>query len=387
MKKKSTGGSKPKKKPAPSRGRRKTTYEEEPSREDEKGPTIGTLATEDANQDDGTAVEAKKNKVELALEKFAAVTVQKKMEGLKAEFASLANFVPADAAATTFSQHKDKNRYNNILCYDHSRVVLKYHVPPETDYVHANWISDTKNICLGDCKYICAQAPNDASINDFWRMIWQEKVKQIIMLCKTVENGKPKCAQYWPLTVGDTKQYGTVSVTNLKIATPEKEHVFESSVLQVSVGTETYQIIQHRWINWPDFGVPDSGMGMLRLLRIVRDSKKVLIHCSAGVGRTGTVMAVEVCLRNLLEGKDVSPIEVLKDLRSQRAGSIQTENQYLFVHKTIFEYMHVKKVAKNEITEFNAAYQEVLKAPPSPAPASTPPPAASPKPATPPPTT
>uniref|UniRef100_A0AC34F446 Uncharacterized protein n=1 Tax=Panagrolaimus sp. ES5 TaxID=591445 RepID=A0AC34F446_9BILA len=173
---------------------------------------------------------------------------------------------------------------------------------------------DTKNICLGDCKYICAQAPNDASINDFWRMLLQEKVKQIIMLCKTVKNGKPKCAQYWPLTVGDTKQYGTVSVTNLKIATPEKEHVFESSVLQVSVGAETYQIIQHRWINWPDFGVPDSGMGMLRLLRIVRDSKKVLIHCSAGVGRTGTVMAVEVCLRNLLEGKDVSPIEVLKDL-------------------------------------------------------------------------
>uniref|UniRef100_A0AC34FE00 Tyrosine-protein phosphatase domain-containing protein n=1 Tax=Panagrolaimus sp. ES5 TaxID=591445 RepID=A0AC34FE00_9BILA len=207
---------------------------------------------------------------------------------------------------------------------------------PKKKPASANWITDTKNICLGDCKYICAQAPNDAAIDDFWRMIWQEKVKQIIMLCKTFENGELKCAQYWPLTVGDTKKYGTVSVTNLKIATPEKEHVFESSVLQVSVGTETYQLIQHRWL--------------------------------------------EVCLRNFMEGKDVSPIEVLKDLRSQRPKMVQTEKQYLFVHKTIFEYMHVKKVAKNEITEFNAAYQEVLKAPPSPAPASTPPPAASPKP-------
>jgi protein tyrosine phosphatase len=211
-------------------------------------------------------------------------------------------------------------------------------------------------------------------------MLWQEKVKHIIMLCRTVENGKPKCAQYWPLNVGETRQYGSVTVTNVKISTPDKEHAFESNYFQVSVGTESFHLHQHRWINWPDFGVPDSGMGMLRLLRIVRDSKKVLIHCSAGVGRTGTVMIVEVLLRNLLDGKDVSPLDTLKDLRCQRSGSVQTENQYLFVHKTIFEYMNAKKIARNEVGEFNAAYLETLKAAlPKPAPDA----AASPTPAKP----
>lgn len=109
------------------------------------------------------------------------------MEGLKAEFASLASFIPPDAASTVFALHKDKNRYHNIPCYDHSRVVLKYNVPPETDYIHvsllrlesgesehesiqANWISDTNHMKLG-CRFICSQAPTDATTNDFWRMV------------------------------------------------------------------------------------------------------------------------------------------------------------------------------------------------------------------------
>ena len=125
----------------------------------------------------------------------------------------------------------------------------------------------------------------------------------------------------------------------------------------------------------------------MRLLRHVRDAKNTLIHCSAGVGRTGTVMAVEVCLRSLLEGRDISvsiqqlkplqslkqiffqPLDILKDLRSQRAGMIQTEGQYLFVHRALIEYIHAKKVARAEATEFLNAYMLYAAKPPtSPAP-------------------
>uniref|UniRef100_A0A7E4VND6 Tyrosine-protein phosphatase domain-containing protein n=1 Tax=Panagrellus redivivus TaxID=6233 RepID=A0A7E4VND6_PANRE len=187
----------------------KTTREEET---EDAGPAGGaTVATVEENQiEDGTAIETKpadkaglkpKGKSETALEKFAADITAKKIEGLRAEFASLATYVPTDPAATVFSQHKDKNRYNNIPCLDRTRVVLKYQVPPETDYIHANWTMIPESLVKLGNKYICCQAPTEATLNDWWRMIWQEKPKHIIMLCRVVENGKPKCAQYWPLNV------------------------------------------------------------------------------------------------------------------------------------------------------------------------------------------
>uniref|UniRef100_A0A7E4VL49 Tyrosine-protein phosphatase domain-containing protein n=1 Tax=Panagrellus redivivus TaxID=6233 RepID=A0A7E4VL49_PANRE len=349
----------------------KTTREEET---EDAGPAGGaTVATVEENQiEDGTAIETKpadkaglkpKGKSETALEKFAADITAKKIEGLRAEFASLATYVPTDPAATVFSQHKDKNRYNNIPCLDRTRVVLKYQVPPETDYIHANWTMIPESLVKLGNKYICCQAPTEATLNDWWRMIWQEKPKHIIMLCRVVENGKPKCAQYWPLNVGDSKTYATVTVQHVRACTPEKEKVFESSLLNVSVGAESFQLQQHRWLDWPDFGVPNSGMGVLRLLRLVRDSKDCtsLIHCSAGVGRTGTVMAVEIVLRCLIDGKDISALEILKELRNSRAASMQTEGQYLFLHRTLIEYIHAKKLAKNEAAEFSAAYVEYMK--------------------------
>uniref|UniRef100_F1L8J6 Tyrosine-protein phosphatase non-receptor type 9 n=3 Tax=Ascaris suum TaxID=6253 RepID=F1L8J6_ASCSU len=304
----------------------------------------------------------KKSKADTALEKFALATVAKKIDGLKAEFASLKSWTPQKTAQTAFAANKTRNRYNNVPCYDDTRVVLKFDVPPEVDYIHANYVK-TK-LCKLDNKFICTQGPMDTTINDFWRMTWQEKPRSIIMLCKLTEGGKPKCAQYFPGKTNETKQFGKVVVQNVRTTSPASETVFESVQLNVCVtGEPTIKITLFKWLDWPDFGVPASGMGMLRILRQVRDcpNTTAIVHCSAGIGRTGTIVACEICLKILLEGKNLNVLDVIKEIRSQRAGAVQTEAQYVYLHKTLLEYINAKKIDKEKISEFFTAYKAYQK--------------------------
>lgn len=143
-------------------------------------------------------------------------------------------------------------------------------------------------------KFICSQGPMEAcatssgTVDDFWRMIWQEKVKFIVMLCNVVEDGKVKCAQYFPVNSDESKLYGSVTVANKKNITTSSEKSFESLLLEVSVeGSLPSQLTLMRWNDWPDFSVPQSGMGMIRILKAIHDQPKAtaLIHCSAGIGR------------------------------------------------------------------------------------------------------
>uniref|UniRef100_A0A915A731 Protein-tyrosine phosphatase n=1 Tax=Parascaris univalens TaxID=6257 RepID=A0A915A731_PARUN len=158
---------------------------------------------------------------------------------LKAVFASLKSWSPQKTAQTAFAANKTRNRYNNVPCYDDTRVVLKFDVPPEVDYIHANYVKT--NLCKLDNKFICTQGPMDTTINDFWRMTWQEKPRSIIMLCTVTEGGKPKCAQYFPGKTNETKQFSKVVVQNVRTTSPASETVFESVQLNVCV---------------TDFGVP-----------------------------------------------------------------------------------------------------------------------------------
>ncbi|KHN84604.1 Tyrosine-protein phosphatase non-receptor type 9 [Toxocara canis] len=323
--------------------------------------TMETVEEEEIRNDKQSKLKKKPSSV-LAFEKFAIDTVAKKIEGLQAEFAALKSFTPINTAQTAFMAHKDRNRYSNIPCFDTTRVVLTYGVPPETDYIHANYVKTA--MCNLRNTYICTQAPMESTINDFWRMVWQEKPKCIVMLCKLFEGGKSKCAQYFPAKASETQQYGSVVVQNIKKTSPVNETVFESIQLNVCVaGQPTIAVTLFKWLDWPDFGVPSSGMGMLRILRQIRDQPhtKAIIHCSAGVGRTGTMIACEICLRTLLEGKELNVIDVVKEIRSQRACAIQTEGQYVYLHRTLLEYINAKKIAKERNAEFFAAYKTYQK--------------------------
>jgi len=299
-----------------------------------------------------------KKQSELVMERFLMALAPKKIDGLKAEFKEIQSFQAPDTTATAFAANKDKNRYHNILCFDKTRVPLTFKVPPETDYIHANWV-DSSLATLTN-KYICTQGPTETTVNDFWRLIWQEKVRHVVMLCGVVENGKPKCAQYYPLAVDEPKNYGAVTVTNKRNLTAPNEKIFEATMFEVVADNqEPFGLTLYRWLDWPDFSIPQSGMGMLRILKAIRDQPNTtaLIHCSAGVGRTGTLMACEICLRIMLEGKELSVPDVVKELRTQRAGLIQTESQYIYLHRALCEYLHAKKCAKKaELAEFFTAF-------------------------------
>ncbi|KAI6188484.1 hypothetical protein M3Y98_00360000 [Aphelenchoides besseyi] len=336
----------------PGRGRGGT------SRDEDEHVNHATVATVDENSGRNAPTDLRPRKpAEIAMINFGTMVAAKRIEGLKAEFKEIQGYQPPDTAATAFAQHKDKNRYNNIPCFDRTRVVLKYHVPPDTDYIHANHV-DSSLVKITN-RYICTQGPTDATTNDFWRMVWQEKARHVVMLCRTIEANKPKCAQYYPLQLGESKVYGTITVTHNKNITLPNEKIFESLLMDVSVGEEKIQLVLHH------FGVPQSGMGMLRILKHIRDTKDstAIVHCSAGVGRTGTIMACEICLRVLLEGKElnVSVPDVVKELRAQRAASIQTEGQYIYLHRTLCEYVHAKKLIKDTIADFFQAYHEYSK--------------------------
>jgi protein tyrosine phosphatase len=353
----------------PKKGAKRSTKRQRSIKRDEEvtesaGPNpTATTATVD---DNGASSHQENNKdavMNASMDKFCQTTVAKKIEGLKAEFASLAAFVPAEPAATVFqTAGKEKNRYSNIPCYDKTRVILKFQVPPESDYIHANYV-DTSMIKLSN-KYICAQAPMTTTLNDWWRLIWQEKPKNIIMLCKLIENGKPKCADYFPNAVGEQRQFGNVCVQFVRGPLNANEKAYESIMLRVIVGTEQCALTVHKWGDWPDFGVPSSGMGILRLLRLIRNDSgsTALIHCSAGVGRTGTVMTIDLAIRAILEGKDVNILEILKEIRSHRACAVQTEGQYVFIHQCLFEFAKAKKLARTEAHEFATQYANYRKA-------------------------
>lgn len=143
------------------------------------------------------------------LDRLAAARIP----GLLKQYAELKAYVPPNNAATAFDANKGKNRYTDQPCFDHTRVRLTYNVPPEEDYINANWVEMPG---LGN-RFICTQGPMQNTVNDFWRLVWQEKATSIIMLCQVEEGGKPKCAQYWPPKAEEEKAYGTITVKNLEV--------------------------------------------------------------------------------------------------------------------------------------------------------------------------
>ncbi|KAH7722305.1 tyrosine phosphatase [Aphelenchoides avenae] len=268
--------------------------------------------------------------------------------GLQKQYIELKAYVPPNNAAIAFDANKAKNRYTDQPCYDHTRVKLTYNTPPEEDYIHANWVEMPG---LGN-RFICAQGPMPNTINDFWRM----------SCCQTEEGGKPKCTQYWPLKPEETKAYGTVTVKNLDVC--EQDKAFVVVRLEVSIaGQVPLQTELFKWRDWPDKHVPKSGLGVLRLLRFIRDKKDsvAVVHCSAGVGRTGTVVAIAMAMAKIYEKQAFVMYDLVKELRGMRHNAVQAEVQYLYVYKTVCEYIHAKGLQRPTLAQFSAEYDTYVK--------------------------
>lgn len=235
--------------------------------------------------------------------------------------------------------NQTKNRYIDILPYDDNRVVLsEIHGEPGSDYINASYVNGFKE----PRKYIAAQGPKEETMTDFWRMIWEQKSTIIVMVTRCEEGNRNKCAQYWPSVDGEAEEYGDIVV---KITDQKLFPDYITRKLHVTHRREkTGRDITHiQFTVWPDHGVPDDPNLLLKLRRRVNAlnnffSGPIIVHCSAGVGRTGTYISIDAMLECLEAEGRVNVYDYVVQLRRQRCLMVQVEFQYIFIHKALVEY-------------------------------------------------
>ncbi|XP_023651150.1 receptor-type tyrosine-protein phosphatase T isoform X12 [Paramormyrops kingsleyae] len=258
--------------------------------------------------------------------------------GFKEEYEGLAEGQNAPWDTAKKDENRNKNRYGNIIAYptdDHTRVRLQLlEGDPHSDYINANYIDGYHR----PRHYIATQGPMQETVRDFWRMIWQENSVSIVMVTNLVEVGRVKCVRYWP---DETEVYGDIKVTLIETE-PLAEYVIRTFTVQKKGHHEIREIRQFHFTSWPDHGVPCYATGLLGFVRQVKflnppDAGPIVVHCSAGAGRTGCFIAVDIML-DMAENEGVVDIfNCIRELRSQRVNMVQTEEQYVFVHDAILE--------------------------------------------------
>ncbi|KAG8254101.1 hypothetical protein J6590_014976 [Homalodisca vitripennis] len=238
---------------------------------------------------------------------------------------------------------ESKNRYANVIPLPETRVVLQTKEGADTtdEYINANYVKGPKS---QEKLYIACQAPLQSTIEDFWRMVWQQQTKVILMLTALNENGVEKCADYLPqLEITDCHRlFGDFQVTLKKHEVREKYII--SSLQLKNLETNLWREVTHLWYSsWPPQGVPDDGSAMIAFLIEARSYMRgaqgpTVVHCSPGTGRTGTVIAIDLCIRDFETIRTVDIPKTVYSLRRDRAGSVQTKDQYAFIYQVLNLY-------------------------------------------------
>jgi receptor-type tyrosine-protein phosphatase R len=247
---------------------------------------------------------------------------------------------------------KDFNRYKNILPNVHSRVNLEQiGGDTTTSYINANFIANARN---NPKAYIAAQGPKPETVVAFWRMIWQEDVRAIVMVTGLMEGHKQKCARYWPEKLYKAEQkagavkYGDVEV---RVITGSRASGYKTATLHVVKGNEPVREVKHFWFDtWPDYGVPSDFNVVPAMLKDVRSfslqkGQPWLVHCSAGIGRTGTFIGIDVGMDVLETARKVDTVSLVKMMRRDRGGMVQTPEQCEFVYESLRAFSAERNIA------------------------------------------
>jgi protein tyrosine phosphatase len=307
------------------------------------------------------SVGEKKNKEEEVGFKTLEQVLHEEYAQLEAERKNELNSASNVFFTASLSCNQYKNRYSNNLPNEDTRVKLEGEQEQGTDYINANFIKGQ-----GQTMYIAAQAPLSATISDFWRMIYEQNAHTLVMLTRLQENGMSKALRYWPETVGASRRYGEMHVTFVQ----EKRINSEISVRTFGVRKmsrqpllfmddddnngeqqghnkkDQFPVLQIHYQGWPDFGRPRDSRCFKLLLELIEENNlktgnhTIVTHCSAGLGRTGTLIAAHIALQQLKEGvvtscEDMSVQKMVRDLRRQRTGMVQTLEQYIFIHEIV----------------------------------------------------
>ncbi|GFT48764.1 tyrosine-protein phosphatase non-receptor type 4 [Nephila pilipes] len=235
-------------------------------------------------------------------------------------------------------ENAPKNRYKDVLPYDSSRVILKE--GKNDNYINASFVHMPLPHPRKANEYIAAQGPLPQTCNDFWQLIWEQNCGIVVMVTPLKERNRVKCHQYWP-DLYQTSNYNEMEVTCFS-ETSSSTCITRDFLISHQKANEERHIIQLQYVNWPDHGVPVDSTDFLEFVQQLRDLRRdvggtVLVHCSAGVGRTGVLILMETALAYMDADEPIYPLELLKIMRNQRVMMVQTVVQYKFICEALLK--------------------------------------------------
>ncbi|KAK2523744.1 hypothetical protein Q9966_012038 [Columba livia] len=258
------------------------------------------------------------------------------------EFSELPKFLE-DLASTDadLPWNRSKNRFPNIKPYNNNRVKLMPDAAvPGSDYINASYVSGY--LCPNE--FIATQGPLPGTVGDFWRMVWETRAKTLVMLTQCFEKGRIRCHQYWPEDNKPVTVFGDIVITKLMEDTQIDWTIRD---LKIERHGDCMMVRQCNFTSWPEHGVPETTAPIIHFVKLIRasrahDNTPMVVHCSAGVGRTGVYIALDHLTQHINDHDFVDIYGLVAELRSERMCMVQNLAQYIFLHQCVLDLLASK---------------------------------------------